>query len=196
MASGNLRDAKRALRARVLAQRDRLAPDARDAGSRSIAAALARRDDFHRARTILLTLPFGSEWDTRPLAMEALAQGKAVALPRINLEHRMLDACLVLDLALDVAPGYRLIPEPGAHCEAIDPAEIDWALVPGVAFDSAGRRLGYGGGYYDRLLPLLRTDAQRIAGAFDLQIVERVPAAPHDLPVRAVITPTRILTPP
>lgn len=180
----------------MLAERDRLPVDTRDAASRSIAATLAERADFRRAHTILLTLPFGSEWDTRPLAAEALAEGKAVALPRVNLERRMLDTCVVGDLERDVAPGYHLIPEPRAHCELIDPAAIDWALVPGVAFDPAGRRLGYGGGYYDRLLPLLRTDAQRIAGAFDVQIVERVPAAPHDLAVRAVITPTRILTPP
>jgi len=195
-ASGNLRDAKRALRLRVLAERDRLPVDARDAASRSIAATLVERADFRRASTILLTLPFGSEWDTGPFAYEALAQGKAVALPRVNLERRMLDTCVVRDLGRDVAPGYRLILEPRVHCELIDPAAIDWALVPGVAFDPAGGRLGYGGGYYDRLLPLLRTDAQRIAGAFDVQIVEHVPAAPHDLMVRAVITPTRILTPP
>ena len=194
-AGGNLRDAKRALRARVLSQRDRLAPEARDAASRSIAAALAERADFRGARTVLLTLPFGSEWDTRPLLAEALAKGKAVAMPRVNLERRMLDTCVIRDPGVDVALGYRSIPEPRAHCEVIDPTAIDWALVPGVAFDAAGRRLGYGGGYYDRLLPLMRPDAPRIAGAFDVQIVERVPAAPHDLRVDTVVTPTRVLAP-
>ena len=195
-ASGNLRDAKRALRARVLSERDRLSPEARDAASRSIVAALSARPDFRDARTVLLTLPFGSEWDTRPLLMEALAAHKVIALPRIDLERRMLVACVIRDPVLDVAPGYRAIPEPRAHCEAIDPAAIDWALVPGVAFDADGRRLGYGGGYYDRLLPLLRPDAQRIAAAFDLQIVESVPASSHDLAVDTVITPTRLLARP
>ncbi len=70
----------------------------------------------------------------------------------------------------------------------IEPAIIDWVLVPGVAFDAAGRRLGYGGGYYDRLLPLVPPSTPRVAGAFDLQIVPRVPAAPHDLTVDAVVT--------
>jgi 5-formyltetrahydrofolate cyclo-ligase len=62
-----------------------------------------------------------------------------------------------------------------------------------VAFDLQGRRLGYGGGYYDRLLALLDPGAQRIAGAFDLQVAEQVPAAPHDLVVDAIVTETRMI---
>jgi 5-formyltetrahydrofolate cyclo-ligase len=70
---------------------------------------------------------------------------------------------------------------------------IDWVLIPGVAFDMAGRRLGYGGGYYDRLLPTLRNDAARIAGAFEVQLVEYVPAAPHDVSVQEIVTEGRTL---
>jgi 5-formyltetrahydrofolate cyclo-ligase len=76
---------------------------------------------------------------------------------------------------------------------AVAPEAIDWVLVPGVAFDPQGGRLGYGGGYYDRLLPLLPSMTRRVAGAFELQVVERVPAAPHDLRVDAVITELREL---
>jgi len=75
-------------------------------------------------------------------------------------------------------------------------ASIDWVLVPGIGFDAEGRRVGYGGGYYDRLLPLLENGAARVAGAFDLQIVERVPAAPHDATVDAIVTERRTLEPP
>jgi 5-formyltetrahydrofolate cyclo-ligase len=75
----------------------------------------------------------------------------------------------------------------------VDVAAIDWVLVPGVAFDLAGHRIGYGGGYYDRLLPTLREDAPRIAGAFELQIVERVPASAHDLKVDAIVTEARTI---
>ncbi len=76
-------------------------------------------------------------------------------------------------------------------------------LVPGVAFDPYGYRIGYGGGYYDRLLPLLRRDVRRVSGAFELQVVDRVPTAPHDLTVDAIVTErphaptaTAALTPP
>ncbi len=67
-------------------------------------------------------------------------------------------------------------------------------LVPGVAFDLAGGRLGYGGGYYDRLLPLLAPAAARVAGAFEVQLVDLVPATPHDLPVDAIVTESRLLS--
>jgi 5-formyltetrahydrofolate cyclo-ligase len=93
-----------------------------------------------------------------------------------------------------IAPGYRGIPEPHADAPHASPHEVALALVPGVAFDAAGRRLGYGGGYYDRLLPLLPRTAPRIAGAFDLQLVDVVPAAAHDLAVDMIVTPTRIVS--
>lgn len=187
-ADDELLDAKRALRARVLGDRDRTPPEVRERASASIAAALCLRDDFLASRTVLLTLPFGSEWDTRTLLAAALGRAKSVALPRVNRKTRTLDICAVTRPEEDIAPGYRGIPEPSAHCTALDLASIDWVLVPGVAFDRAGRRIGYGGGYYDRLLPLLRDDARRIAGAFELQWVERVPAAPHDARMDAVVT--------
>jgi 5-formyltetrahydrofolate cyclo-ligase len=66
-------------------------------------------------------------------------------------------------------------------------------LVPGVAFDPAGGRLGYGGGFYDRLLPLLAPGTARVAGAYDMQLVDRVPAAPHDLAVEVIVTETRTI---
>jgi len=67
-------------------------------------------------------------------------------------------------------------------------------LVPGVAFDVEGRRIGYGGGYYDRLLALLSSNVRRVAGAFEVQVVDRVPAAEHDLAIEALVTESRSLT--
>lgn len=194
MASGRLLDAKQTMRGRVLRDRDAMPLAQRAKASASIAAALSSRHDFARSATVLLTLPFGSEWDTRALVAEALAGAKTVALPRVNLSTRMLDVCAIARLERDAAPGYRGILEPGAHCALLDLASIDWVLVPGVAFDAGGGRIGYGGGYYDRLLPLLRADARRIAGAFELQLVDCVPAASHDLAVEAIVTEARTLS--
>jgi 5-formyltetrahydrofolate cyclo-ligase len=148
---------------------------------------------FAAARTVLLTLPFRSEWDTLTVVRAALAAGKRVLVPRVDPAARMLTLHAIADPARDVAPGHQGIPEPLARIDAVAPSEVDWVLVPGVAFDGEGRRIGYGGGYYDRLLPLVPGGAARIAGAFDLQVVERVPAGPQDATVDVVATESRAL---
>jgi 5-formyltetrahydrofolate cyclo-ligase len=188
-----MREAKRSLRERVLAARDSLPPEFRAAASAAIVKAIAARGDFAAASTVLLTLPFGSEWDSMPLLLAALERGKTVVLPRVNATARTLELCRLTEPTRDVLPGYRGIPEPQSHCALIAADAIDWVLVPGVAFDTAGHRLGYGGGYYDRLLPRLRRDAARIAGGYEMQLVDRVPAAPHDVPVQALATEVRTL---
>jgi 5-formyltetrahydrofolate cyclo-ligase len=188
-----LHEAKRAMRERVLADRDALAPAVRAAASQAIATRLCAQQSFADARCPLLTLPFRSEWDTHPLFAIAGAEGKTVALPRVNGATRMLDLYEVRDLARDTAPGYRGIPEPDPSLPRVDIRAIDWVLVPGVAFDAAGRRLGYGGGYYDRLLALMPPSTPRVAGAFDAQLVPVVPAAPHDLVVDTLATESQLL---
>ena len=138
---------------------------------------------------VLLTLPFGSEANTRPLSEHALEVGKRVLLPRVDRDARMLELREVRSLVEDIAPGRWGILEPRPEvCALVDPRELDWVLVPGVAFDKTGGRLGYGGGFYDRLLPLLRKDVPRAVGAFNMQVVEHVPRAKHDLAIDLIIT--------
>lgn len=192
-AGAALREAKRGVRERTLAARDALSADIRAAAGRAIAARIVALPSFAAARTLLLTLPFRTEWDSRLVAAQALAAGKTVVSPRVDPVARMLTLHRLADLVRDVAPGYRDIPEPLARCPTLAAAAIDWVLVPGVAFDAAGRRLGYGGGYYDRLLPLISSATPRIAGAFDAQLVDAVPSGPHDLVVDCIITETRVL---
>ncbi len=191
---GALREAKRLLRDRVLASRAGLAPSLRAVAEAKIAQRIATLPSFVAARMVLMTLPFRNEWDTRPLFATARLAGKRVAMPRVDEASRMLLLFEVMDLDADVAIGFRGIDEPHPRLPAIAPDAIDWVLVPGVAFDPACRRLGYGGGYYDRLLPLVDIRAARVAGAFDAQIVAQVPAAPHDIAVDAVVTESRMIT--
>ena len=191
-----LRAAKLALRRRVLADRDALPAAVRRAASAAIAARILERADFKAARAVLLTLPFGSEWDTVAVMRAALAAGRIVAVPRVDRESRMLELRAIADPERDVVAGYRDIPEPLPACPLVSRDTIDFVLVPGVAFDRLGRRIGYGGGYYDRLLPLLSPRAARVAGAFDVQLVDRVPAAAHDVAVDAIVTESRELAVP
>jgi 5-formyltetrahydrofolate cyclo-ligase len=188
-----LREAKFALRARCLAQRDALPERVHAAASTAIVAGIARLACWKDAPSVLLTLPFRSEWDSRPLLEAALAAGKRVALPRVNARTRTLELHAIRDLHADVAPGHQRIPEPLPSCPGVAPDEICWVLVPGVAFDARGARLGYGGGYYDRLLPLLRPAVPRVAGAFELQVVAAVPFAVHDARIDRVVTEARTI---
>jgi 5-formyltetrahydrofolate cyclo-ligase len=190
-----LHEAKLALRREVLARREALPADVRATASAAIAQRVAALPEFAAASAVLLTLAFRSEWNTRPLVRAALAASKTVVVPRVDRQTRMLELHSIADPDLDVVPGHLAIPEPLSARPQVPRDAIDFVLVPGVAFDLEGRRLGYGGGYYDRLLPLLAPRAARVAGAFDIQIVERVPAAPHDVRVDAVVTESRIVEP-
>jgi 5-formyltetrahydrofolate cyclo-ligase len=189
-----LREAKQSLRARMTGARDALDEGLRAAASRAIGARIAALPSFAAARCVLVTLPFASEWDTRPLALAALASGKTLVVPRVNNASRMLELHVVADIVRDVSAGYRGIPEPLAALPQVGAKTIDWVLVPGVAFSPEGARLGYGGGYYDRLMITLQPGTARVAGAFEAQIVAHIPAASHDLCVDMIVTESRILT--
>lgn len=186
-----LRQAKLALRNERLAARDALPAAARVDASARIATGIGALRSFFEAAVVLLTWPFRSEWDTRPLLAAAYAGGKIVALPRVDRATRMLCLHAVADPERDVEVGFQGITEPRVGTPVVAPDAVDWVLVPGVAFDVAGARLGYGGGFYDRLLPLLRPGIPRIAGAYEMQVANHVPVAPHDLRVDAVITESR-----
>ncbi len=181
---------KRTVRSRALAARDALPAAARAEKSARITAALVALDECARARCVMAYVPVRSEFDTRPLLERLLAAGVVLALPRIT-GPRVMVAARVTDLARDLVPGAYGIPAPRDGLEALSPDALDCVLVPGSAFDLEGRRCGYGGGYYDNLVALMRPDCHRVAAAFDVQVVDEVPAEPHDLPVHLLVTETR-----
>ncbi|MEO8487965.1 MAG: 5-formyltetrahydrofolate cyclo-ligase [Betaproteobacteria bacterium] len=188
-----LREAKQAMRMRVAAARDALDAAWRDEASRELVRGIAALPTFVAARTVLLTAPFRSEWDAWPLIAMALRAGKVVALPRVDEGSRMLELCRIRDAVRDLVTGYRGLTEPAPRCERVPADAIEWVLVPGIAFDRGGARLGYGGGYYDRLLPLLPARAARVAGAFTMQVVDEVPSAPHDITMDTLVTEEGVL---
>ncbi|NDY55943.1 5-formyltetrahydrofolate cyclo-ligase [Desulfovibrio sulfodismutans] len=182
---------KKALRARLLSQRGSLDP----ATVRQDSAMAARRllDDprLGAPHCVLLYLPVKNEPDTRDMFAELSRRGTTVLLPRCrDGEAGELDLYGVDDLA-QVCPGRFgiLEPDPGRCRPALDmPPEV--AVVPGVAFDRRGFRLGFGGGYYDRLFArpeMART--LRIGLAYDFQVVDRLPAEAWDKPMHALCTP-------
>ena len=182
--------AKRALREVVLARRDALTGAQRRGADEALRARLAALPEVAGAHTILCFASFRTEIDTMPFIARCLAQGATVALPLIVGPHHM-EAFAVSDPARDLVPGRFAIPEPRPELPLVDPAAIDVVIVPGSVFDLEGGRMGYGGGFYDTYLGRLRPDAPRVAIAYELQLVERVPREPHDLCVDTVVTEER-----
>jgi 5-formyltetrahydrofolate cyclo-ligase len=139
-------------------------------------------------------MAFGSELDLGELHRELLQQGRLLVAPRVPTQGRALELRQVADLTQDLAPSRWGIPEPQPErCPLLDPAQIDLVLVPGVAFDRWGNRLGYGAGFYDRLFLRLLPSALRVACVHDALLVDRVPAEPHDVPVDLLITESMAL---
>ena len=155
------------------------------AGER-VCAWVRERDLWRRAATLLLFMPMSSEPDLLPLVTSALQAGQRVALPRYDRAHKEYRPRAIRSLA-EVQPGYFGIPEPTPDCPEIAPNQLDLVLVPGVAYDRAGRRLGRGKGYYDRLLA--QVPGHKCGVAFDFQVVPAVPWEPHDVLMDALVTP-------
>jgi 5-formyltetrahydrofolate cyclo-ligase len=187
---------KRSLRERVRATRDATDPDHRRGWSERICHHLLRECDLAAPASALSYAGFGSEIDTLPFNRALLDRGLSLVLPRVERVAGGLVLYRVRDLETDLIPGVWGIPEPDPlRCAVVSPDDIDWLLLPGLAFDRRGGRLGYGGGYYDRLLPRLPR-LKRIAAAFDCQIVDAVPRGSHDVLMDRVITETGAAFPP
>jgi 5,10-methenyltetrahydrofolate synthetase len=180
--------AKAALRRAVLLRRDALPGGERALLSARIVTTILDLRTYQEADVVLAYASFGTELQTDELLRRVLADGKTLVLPRV--ERGGLGLYEVRDLGGDLASGTWGIREPEPdRCPPADAGGVGFALIPGVAFDRRARRLGYGGGYYDRLLAGgLPEGTPLVSGAFEVQILDEVPTDPHDAPVDVVVT--------
>lgn len=167
-----------------LRARTRQALRSMDPGSRAEEGVAIRRSirawpTWAAARTVLGYLPLASEVDLRPLLAEAIGRGVTVAVPVSSTDGSITPCRLISLEAADLETDAMGIAVPRRR-EPLPIASIEVALVPGLAFDPQGRRLGRGGGFYDRFLPSLPRPAATVAICFGLQRVEQVPAGPTD----------------
>jgi 5-formyltetrahydrofolate cyclo-ligase len=140
---------------------------------------------------LLYATAFPEELDTRAWLGLVLAGGRRLLCPRVDRKGRRLRLYEVKDPQADLRPGALGIPEPRPGAPEVAPGEVDWVLVPGLAFDPRGYRLGRGAGYYDRLLPTLRPDAPRWSLCLDCQWVDELPVEPHDAVLDGVVSPSK-----
>lgn len=190
--TNSLQDAKKALRSAVMAARDAMPADARQAASNAITQRLVGLEAYRDANSVLTYMSFGTELDTHHFFDRLLRDGKMAALPRIDKASKSLVIHRVESHA-DLVDGVWGIREPRADAPQVAMADIDMVLMPGLAFDRSGNRLGYGAGYYDRLLASALRKPLRVAAAFDCQVVDAVPTGPADQPFHLLITEFQLL---
>lgn len=176
---------KQELRKQVREAKRQLSDAQREAWSARIVETLLASEQLQQADVVLLYHPLPDEADVRPLFAALASQGKTVLLPRVT-SH-----CGAMELrrytgAADLAPGAFGILEPTGTLFT-HYALIDLAIIPGMAFDPQGHRLGRGRGYYDRLLPQL-TRARKVGVCLPFQLVDHVPTEAHDVTMDEVVT--------
>ena len=183
-----VKEEKAALRTRLLAARGELTAEQRTAAGRAIRDALLDRPEVQMAGTIAAYYSVGAEPDTRGLVYALWKRGSYVLLPLLRPDGD-------LDWASYEGPD-SLVPGPRGLLEPGEPprgpgavARADAVLVPALAVDRAGNRLGRGGGSYDRALARVGPMIPLIALVYDAELVDRVPAEPHDAKVRATVSP-------
>lgn len=186
----NIQARKQALRQSIIGVRNAMSVAERAQASQQIAAKITQLNAYQAAKNVLAYLNFGAEFAAELFAQQVLQDGKTLFLPKVNKETRALALYRVNDLSQQVAPGLWNIPEPLVdRCTQLENlTEIDFVLLPGVAFTESGARLGYGGGFYDKLLACLTHQPTLVAAGFTCQVVTEIPLERTDCSVDWLIT--------
>jgi 5-formyltetrahydrofolate cyclo-ligase len=186
-----LSEQKATLRAAMRQTLRSFAPEAQATASAAIRERLIRLPIWQKAGAVLLFAPTTGEPDVGPLLRVALDSGKHVALPRFVAATGRYEAARIMDSARDLAPGQFGILEPTPFCKVAELKQLDLVLVPALAFDGHGRRLGRGKGFYDRLLA--EVSGTTCGVAFDQQLVPALPVESHDVHLNCILTPSHWL---
>jgi 5-formyltetrahydrofolate cyclo-ligase len=183
-------------RARMKSLLERILPPARVTASAKVCALVEALPEFAAARVVALYAPLPAELDVLPLATATGAAGKTAAFPRTNWATReLLFSALTPADANALVLGRLGLREPSPHAPVLDVASIDLLLVPGLAFDARGHRLGRGAGFYDRLLARPDLRALTVGVGFDEQLVSTIPVDAHDRALRLVVVPSGVVQP-
>ena len=183
-----IRKLKQSLRENILRRLKTQKEEERHRRSLAIKRRLLALPEFRRADVIMFYVSKSGEVETMPMIEAALERGKVVLVPVIKVRKKKMVVSEVMDPNKDLVRGPYGIYQPKAHFEVFHPRSIDLAIVPGIAFDRKGNRLGRGMGYYDKFLTRLRPGVTTVGLAFKFQVVMKLPTLSHDQPVTKLLT--------
>lgn len=187
-----LQNDKKKLRRDILKIRRSLAYDRVETESNAIISHLKRSELFENSKSIMCYLSMKDEVQTYEIVDYALRQGKSVCVPYIRDKAGIMDAVVIHDLNELVRGDFDILTVNTLNVNIVNIEEIDLIIMPGVAFDQYGHRLGMGAGFYDRFLD--KADRAKLVGlAFSCQVLEDVPSMPHDYLVHYIVTKDGII---
>ncbi|ACL06074.1 5-formyltetrahydrofolate cyclo-ligase [Desulfatibacillum aliphaticivorans] len=190
----DVRIKKREVRTQILNIREGMDSVEYEKKSSAIQESLLDFANFQESKTILLYSPFRKEPDSTGVIKESFSMGKVVLLPVVHPKRQEFITFKIDNLEGDMRDGSGGKREPDPKiCKPVPLRFIELAIIPGVAFDERGGRVGYGEGYYDKLIPLLPATTRKVAIAFENQLVSQVPMEAHDKFVDIIITEERVI---
>lgn len=184
---------KKDIRKHILERRDKIELGTRSEWDESIFSKLITSEFYKNSKVLFSFVSFGSEVDTHQIINQALKDSKTICVPRIESKEKGMEIFKINSLD-ELKTGYFGILEPMKSCPAIDPESIDLILMPGVAFDKQGGRVGYGRGFYDNFLRKMNKKVDKIALSYDFQLLDKVPMDEFDVRIDGIITEKQLYT--
>jgi 5-formyltetrahydrofolate cyclo-ligase len=185
------KELKKEIRKDVLKKRADIKGHERSRKDSAIRERLFSMKEFKESQRILFFASFGAEVETLEIIKNSISMGKAAMIPKVGKDGLEIYEIKSMD---ELSPGYMGIPEPEPRPETMRRLDdIDMVVIPGVAFDGKGSRLGYGKGYYDKLLSKMKKKIPIVAPAYEEQVVEYIPSEPHDIKIDKIVTDERTI---
>ena len=180
------------IRKQILEQREEIDINIRSQWDEDIFNNLINSEFYKNANTIFAFVSFRSEVDTHKIIKYAIKDQKTICVPRIKSKQKGLEI-FKIDSFDQLKKGYFNILEPLESCPAIDSKNIDLILMPGAAFDRQGGRLGYGAAFYDRFLCNMDNKVNKIAIAYNFQVLDNIPMDEHDVRIDGIVTEEEVI---
>ncbi len=184
---------KKALRKEMIKQRRNLDAEVWEQKSQNILKFVMNYHYPKDVKNIMIFMDFRKEVKTKPIIEWLWKQGYQVIIPRVVKDNPILELCVINSFDDMEISSMGILEPKSNHNQFLEANDVDFVFMPGVAFTVNGGRLGYGGGFYDQLIPLMPDNTPLIALAFDLQIVDTLPLEDHDIRIHKLITESGVI---